>query len=35
MQLIPGRYTGVSGYETGTGFYLIKEQCKWTLTLAP
>jgi hypothetical protein len=35
VQLIPGRYTGASGYETGTGFYLIKERCKWTLTLAP
>ena len=35
VQLIPGRYTGVPGYETGTGFYWIKERCKWTLTLAP
>ncbi len=35
VQLIPGRYTGVSGYETGTGFYWVEERCKWTLTLAP
>jgi uncharacterized protein YceK len=35
VQLIPGKYTGVSGYEFGTGFYWIKERCKWTLTLAP
>jgi hypothetical protein len=35
VQLIPGSYTGVSGYETGTGFYWMKERCKWTLTLAP
>ena len=35
VQLIPGRYTGVSGYEIGTGFYWMKEGCKWTLTLAP
>lgn len=35
VQLIPGRYTGVSGYETGTGFYWVKERCKWTLTLSP
>ena len=35
VQLIPGRYTGASGYEFGTGLYWIKERCKWTLTLAP
>jgi hypothetical protein len=35
VQLIPGRYTGASGYEFGTGFYWIKERCNWTLTLSP
>ena len=35
VQLIPGKYTGLSGYTPGVGMALTTVPCDWTLTLTP